>query len=88
MEETANNASLKKDRSALEQLLADDLISLNSNGTATSKAEEIALTEESKWTDAKLTNPKVRIYGNTAVLTGTLRLILAPARTRHRGKQA
>jgi hypothetical protein len=74
MEETANSASLKKDRVALEQLLADDLISLNSNGTATSKAEEIALAEESKWTDAKLTNPKVRIYGNTAVLTGTLTL--------------
>ena len=75
LEETANNASLKKDRATLEQLLADDLISLNSNGTMTNKAEEIALTEQANfWTDAKLSNVKIRVYGNTAVLTGTLTL--------------
>jgi len=38
----------------------------------TNKPEEIALSADANWTAAKLSNPKVRIDGNTAVVTGTL----------------
>jgi hypothetical protein len=74
LEQTSNDASLKKDRAALEQLLADDYMSLNSNGTLTNKAEEIAESMGANWTDAKPSNLKVRVYGNTAVVTGNLML--------------
>jgi hypothetical protein len=74
LEQTSNDATLKKDRAALEQLLADDYVSLNSNGTLTNKTEDITESMGANWTDAKMSNLKVRVYGNTAVVTGNLML--------------
>jgi len=73
LEQALDDAFLKKDRAALERLLADDYVYIHSNGTMTNRTEEIAQTMSAdvKWTGSKLSNLKVRIYGDTAVVTGT-----------------
>ncbi len=74
LEQTLNSAYLKKDRATFEELLADDFTSLNSNGTTTNKAQEIAESMDAKWTESKISNLKVRIYGNAAIVTADLTL--------------
>ena len=69
-------ASRKKDRAALERVLADDYITHNSNGTTNNKAGEIAevTSADTKWTGSTSSNLKARLYGDVAVITGTLAL--------------
>ena len=68
------DALFKKDRTTFEPLLADDYIYIHSNGTVASREEEIAQTMASdvKWTASKLSGLKVRVYGDAAIVTGTL----------------
>jgi hypothetical protein len=74
LDQTLDDALLKKDRATFEPLLADDYVYIHSNGTMTNRTEEIAQTMSAdvKWTASKLSNLKVRIYGDAAVVTGTL----------------
>jgi len=74
LDQTLIDALFKKDRATFEPLLADDYVYLHSNGTVTDRKEEIAQTMSSdvKWTASKLSNLKVRLYGDAAVVTGTL----------------
>src|SRR5438046_2245976 len=65
---TLDDASIKKDRATMERMMADDYLYIHSNGTVTSKTEEIteATSADIKWTASKLDNLKVRIYGDAA----------------------
>src|SRR6266566_6663416 len=72
LEQAATDAQLKKDRAALERLLADDYLYTHSNGSVLTKAQEIAesMSSDVQWTDSKLADLKVRIFGDVAVLAG------------------
>src|SRR5881392_1597945 len=72
LEQAATDAQFKKDRPALERLLADDYLYTHSNGSVLTKAQEIAesMSSDVQWTDSKFADLKVRIYGDVAVLTG------------------
>jgi len=72
LEQTVTDAQFKKDRAALEQLLADDYLYTHSNGSVLNKAQEIpeSMSSDVQWTDSKFADLKVRIFGDVAVLTG------------------
>jgi hypothetical protein len=74
LDQTLMDAFLKKERATFEPLLADDYVYIHSNGTMTNRREEIAQTMSAdvKWTASNLSNLKVRIYGDAAVVTGAL----------------
>ena len=74
LDETLIDALFKKDRAKFEPLLADDYVYIHSNGTVTNREEEIAQTMASdvKWTASTLSSLKTRVYGDAAVVTGTL----------------
>jgi uncharacterized protein (TIGR02246 family) len=74
LSQTLNDAYVTKDRATLERLLAEDYAYIHSNGTlTTNKAEQIAelMSADLKWTAQKLENMRVRMYGDTAVVTAT-----------------
>ncbi len=68
------DALFTKDRTAFEPLLADDYVYIHSNGTVANREEEIAQTMASdvKWTASNLSGLKIRVYGDAAIVTGTL----------------
>ncbi len=68
------DALFTKDRTAFEPLLADDYVYIHSNGTVANREQEIAQTMASdvKWTASKLSGLKIRVYGDAAIVTGTL----------------
>src|SRR3989440_12981296 len=72
LEQAVTDAQFKKDRAALERLLADDYLYTHSNGSVLNKAQEIAesMSSDVQWTDSKFADLKVRIFGDVAVLTG------------------
>ena len=72
LEQTVTDAQFKKDRVALERLLAEDYLYTHSNGSVLDKAQEIAesMSSEVQWTDSRLADLKVRVFGTVAVLTG------------------
>ncbi len=72
LEQTVTDAQFKKDRAALERLLADDYLYTHSNGSVLNKAQEIpeSMSSDVQWTDSKFADLKVRIFGDVAVLTG------------------
>jgi ketosteroid isomerase-like protein len=69
-----NDAQVKRDRSALERLWADDYLYTHSNGAVMTKAEDIAdtMSGEMTWTAAKLDDLRVRLYGEVGIVTGRL----------------
>jgi len=72
LEQAATDAQFKKDRPALERLLADDYLYTHSNGSVLNKTQEIAesMSSDVQWTDSKFADLRVRIFGDVAVLTG------------------
>ena len=64
-------AQLNNDVSAMDRLLADDYIGISSSGTIETKAEALALRRAGTLhiTALDLNDVKVRIYGDTAVVT-------------------
>src|SRR5439155_22734091 len=72
LEQAATDAQFKKDRPALERLLADDYLYTHSNGSVLNKTQEIAeaMSSDVQWTDSKFADLEVRIFGDVAVLTG------------------
>ena len=63
-------ASIKKDRAALEQILADDFSYTHSTGVVANRAQEIADTMSSQWTSSRTDDMKVRVFGDVAIVTG------------------
>jgi hypothetical protein len=66
------DAAVKKDRTALERLYADDYQYIHSNGVLANREQDLAsmTAPDAKWTTGTLTNVKVRVYGNTAIDVG------------------
>jgi ketosteroid isomerase-like protein len=65
------NAAIKQDRAALESLLADDLVYTHAGGQVQTKSEYIAAVMKGPPHYESMTygEMKIRIYGQTAVLT-------------------
>jgi hypothetical protein len=72
LEQASLDASLKKDRAALERLLADDYVYTHSNGVVQTRAQEIAetMSGDLKLTSNSITDMTVRVFGDAAVVTG------------------
>jgi len=66
------DAGIKKDFAALDRVLADDYASIDENGNVQTKAQGIAALKsgEDVNTSQVLSDMKVRVYGDTAVVTG------------------
>lgn len=75
----------QRDIAALKRLIADDYISTNHDGTLSDKAQEIAAFESGDLLveSVALDDVKVRVYGNTAVITGS-----STWKGRHRGQES
>lgn len=71
-----DQADDKRDKAAMERLTADDYLYHASNGNVLTKAESIAeaIAGGTTWTGRKYDGLKVRIYGDVAVVTGTVTL--------------
>ncbi len=72
MERDWMEAFKNRDKAALESILADDFVSISWEGKTFDKAESIAVSTDAsnKLDSYTLTPLKVRIYGETAVVTG------------------
>ncbi|WP_077919229.1 nuclear transport factor 2 family protein [Spirosoma sp. 209] len=66
------DAQVSKDYSALNQLLADDLVYTHSNGNTDGKESYIQSIRDGKSNYAAIDpqEQKVRVYGNTAIING------------------
>src|SRR5579862_8220009 len=65
------SAAIKQDRAALESLLADDLVYTHAGGQVQTKSEYIAAVMKGPphYESMTYSEMKIRIYGQTAVLT-------------------
>jgi ketosteroid isomerase-like protein len=72
MERDWTDASLKKDATAMDKIVADDWIGLDFQGKSVTKAQIIAEMKSgaSSSTSIDLADMKVRVFGDTAVVTG------------------
>jgi ketosteroid isomerase-like protein len=70
-------AQLTNDISMVDRLLADDYLGISANGTLETKADELATRRSGtlKITELELSDIKVRIYGDTAVVTSKADLV-------------
>jgi ketosteroid isomerase-like protein len=66
------NFTLKRDVASLDRLLADDLTSITPEGKLNTKAQELADVKSGDYAPTAATNKdmKVRVFGNTAIVTG------------------
>ena len=70
MEHAWAKASKAGDADALAPLLADDFVALDSDGTMRNKAESLARTRKAKWVTNEISDLKVTVHGDAAVVTG------------------
>src|SRR5947209_8490529 len=72
MEHDWSDADLHKDAMALKRILADDWIGIDFEGTVLNKEEALrgVVSDSGSLESTVLRNMKVRVYGNTAVVTG------------------
>jgi ketosteroid isomerase-like protein len=72
LERERSNAAVKKDIAALKRIIADDFVGVESSGRIVNKAQTLNAVESSGddiQSDAP-DNIKIRVYGDTAVVTG------------------
>src|SRR5205085_9778122 len=71
-EKARGGAVLKADVAPLEGLTADDYVLINASGQVSNKAETMSMikTGKIKLTANEVSDLKVRVYGDTAVVTG------------------
>src|SRR5215813_9656862 len=57
---------------ALERIYADEYSYTHTNGSAANKAQEPSdvMSPDLKWTSSTLTDVRVRVYGDAAIITG------------------
>jgi hypothetical protein len=72
LEKEGREAALKNDLEANDRLLADNWMNTNANGTVTTKAKLLELLKSNSFKIISIEDDDVlvRIYGNTAVVTG------------------
>ena len=77
LESDWRSAQLNNDVTAVDRLLADDYLGINANGTLETKADELARRRSGSLhiTQLELSDIKVRIYGDTAVVTSKADLV-------------
>jgi ketosteroid isomerase-like protein len=63
-------AALAGKGEALAPLLAPDFVSVQSDGTMHTKAAYVAMTIKGKWQVNDVSDMKVQVYGDSAVVTG------------------
>ena len=63
-------AALASKGEAVAPLLAADFVSVQSDGKTATKAEYVAMTSKGKWQVSEVSNMKVQVHGNAAVVTG------------------
>lgn len=71
MEQAWLNAEKNHDAAAFEKLVADDWIAIAPDGKTQTKAERAAEIKAAHTTSATMGDMKVRVFGDTAVVTGT-----------------
>jgi len=71
MEQAWLNAEKNHDAAAFEKLVADDWIAVSPDGKNQTKAERAAEIKTAHIVSATLGDMKVRVFGDTAVVTGT-----------------
>jgi len=71
MEQAWLNAEKNHDAAAFEKLVADDWIAMSPDGKSQTKAERAAEIKTGSTASATLGDMKVRVFGDTAVVTGT-----------------
>lgn len=65
------DAEKNHDAAAFEKIVADDWIAITPDGRSQTKAERAAEIKNGHIDSASLGNMKVRVFGDTAVVTGT-----------------
>ena len=65
------NAEKNHDVAAFEEIVADDWIAISPDGKSETKAERAAEIKAAHTTSATMGDMKVRVFGDTAVVTGT-----------------
>jgi ketosteroid isomerase-like protein len=71
MEHAWLNAEKNHDTAAFENIVADDWIAIGPDGKNQTKAERAAEIKAAHVTSATMGDMKVRVFGDTAVVTGT-----------------
>jgi ketosteroid isomerase-like protein len=73
MERDWSQAGIKKDFKTLDRILADDWVSIDSLGQATTKVQTLAAMKSSQSSEQsiELGEMKVRVFGTAAIVTGT-----------------
>jgi ketosteroid isomerase-like protein len=71
MENQWAQASKTANADLLAPLLAEDFIALDSDGSLRSKAEVLARVKKGKWTTNEISDMKVTVHGDSAIVTGT-----------------
>jgi ketosteroid isomerase-like protein len=56
---------------ALAPMLAEDFVQVDSDGSLRGKSEIVARMKKGKWTTNELSDMKVMVHGDSAVVTGT-----------------
>ena len=77
LESDWRQAQLTNNLSLVDRLLADDYLGISANGTLETKADELSRRRNGalKITQLELSDIKVRIYGDTAVVTSKADLV-------------
>ena len=71
MENQWAQASKTGNADALAPLLSEDFIALDSDGSLRGKAEVLARVKKGKWTTNEISDMKVTVHGDSAIVTGT-----------------
>lgn len=71
MENQWAQASKTGNADALAPLLSDDFIALDSDGSLRGKAEVLARVKKAKWTTNEISDMKVTVHGDSAIVTGS-----------------
>jgi ketosteroid isomerase-like protein len=71
LENQWGKASKASNGDALAPLLAEEFVSLDSDGTLYGKADIVARTKKAKWTTNEVADMKVTVHGDTGIVTGT-----------------
>jgi ketosteroid isomerase-like protein len=71
MERAWLNAEKNHDAAAFEKIVADDWIAITPEGKSQTKTERAAEIKSAHTTDTTMGGMKVRVFGDTAVVTGT-----------------
>jgi ketosteroid isomerase-like protein len=71
MENQWSKASKAGNADALSGMLADDFVTLDSDGSTYTKPDVLARTKKAKWQTSELGDMKVMVHGDSAIVTGS-----------------